>query len=73
MWILKNSKDLLEILSSRSQYVCNGIKIFDFSTLSTIPYVQLKSRLKQLIRRCHSKKNGEHLILHTYKADFLQE
>ena len=26
MWILKNSKDLLETLSSRSQYVCNSIK-----------------------------------------------
>jgi hypothetical protein len=24
MWILKNSKDLLETLSSRSQYVCNN-------------------------------------------------
>ena len=33
MWILKNSKDLLETLSSRSQYVCNSIKTFDFSTL----------------------------------------
>ena len=26
MWILKNSKELLETLSSRSQYVCNCIK-----------------------------------------------
>jgi hypothetical protein len=29
MWILKHSKDLLETLSSRSQYVCNSIKTLD--------------------------------------------
>ena len=60
MWILKNSKDLLEILSSRSHYVCNSIKAFDFSTLyTTIPHTLLKSRNKELIQRCFSKKNGE--------------
>jgi len=48
MWILKNSKDLLETLSSRSQYVCNNIKTFDFSTLyTTIPHILLKSRIKK--------------------------
>jgi hypothetical protein len=32
MWILKNLKDLLKTLSSRSQYLYNSIKIFDLST-----------------------------------------
>ena len=43
MWILKNSKDLLEyILSS-----CNSIKKFDFSTLyTTIPHSKLKGQIK---------------------------
>jgi hypothetical protein len=36
MWILKSSKDLLETSISRSQYVCNSIKTFNFSTLYTI-------------------------------------
>ena len=31
MWILKNSKDLLEYIQSRSLSSCNYIKIFDFS------------------------------------------
>jgi hypothetical protein len=38
MWILKNSKDLLEYMQSRSLSSCNNIKTFDFSTLyTTIP------------------------------------
>ena len=43
MWILKNTEDLLETLSSRSQCFCNSIKTFDFFTLfRTIPHAQLK-------------------------------
>ena len=60
MWILKNSKELLESLRSKSLSTCNSIKTFDFSTLyTTIPHPQLKERLKSLIHRCFSKKNGE--------------
>ena len=56
----KNSKDLFETLSSRSQYVCNSIKAFYFSTLyTTITHTLLKSRIKEFIQRCFSKKNGE--------------
>ena len=45
MWILKHSKDLLKILFSRSPYLCNKIKTFDFSTLYiNIPHAQIKSR-----------------------------
>ena len=59
MWILKNSKDLKDILRSRSISVCNSIKTFDFSTLyTTIPHSQLKERLKGLIHRCFQNKNG---------------
>ena len=60
MWILKNSKELMEILSSKSVSSCNSIKTFDFSTLYTsIPHEQLKARLAQLIRRSFFKKNGK--------------
>ena len=60
MWILKNSKELMEILNSKSVSSCNSIKTFDFSTLYTsIPHEQLKSRLAQLIKRSFFKKNGK--------------
>jgi len=60
MWILKISKNLLETLGSRSLYVGNCSKTFDFSTLyTTISHRLLKSRIKELIQRCFSKKNGE--------------
>ena len=37
-------------LSSRSQYVCNSIKTFDFSTLyTTISHTLLKSRITDII------------------------
>ena len=46
-------------LSSRSQYVCNSIKTFDFSTLCTaIPNTLLKSNIKELTQRCAPTKNG---------------
>ena len=39
MWILKNSKELLDQLKSRSILKINAIKTFDFSTLyTTIPH-----------------------------------
>jgi hypothetical protein len=53
------------ILSSRSQYVCNSIKAIDFSTLyTTITHTLLKSRIKELIQRCFSKKNGDQRYLY---------
>ena len=36
MWILKNSKDMLEYIQSRSLSSCNSIKIFDFSTTTRL-------------------------------------
>ena len=59
MWILKNSKELLEHLNSRSLAHINSIKTYDFSTLyTTIPHTKLKSRLKNLINQCFFYKNG---------------
>jgi len=52
MWILKNSKDLLENFKSRSFSEISSIKTFDFSTLyTTLPHEKLKSRLKELIHK----------------------
>jgi hypothetical protein len=53
--ILKNSKDLLEYIQSRSLSSCNSIKTFDFSTLyTTIPHSKLK-----LVQLGFIKKNGQ--------------
>jgi hypothetical protein len=77
MWILKISKDLLKTLSSRSQYIGNCINTFDFSILyTTISYRLLKSRIKELIQRCFSKKNGEqryqYLVIGRGKSYFIK-
>jgi hypothetical protein len=60
MWILKNSKDLLEYIQSSSLSSCNSIKRFDFSTLyTTIPHSKLKDKLRELVQLCFIKKNGQ--------------
>jgi hypothetical protein len=47
MWILKNSKDLLEYIYSRSLSSCNNIKSCDLSTLCTaIPHSKLNDKLR---------------------------
>ena len=57
MWILKNSKDLLEYIQFRSLSSCNSIKRFDFSTLYTsIPHSKLKNKLRELVQLCFIKK-----------------
>ena len=51
MWILKNSKELLDHLKSPNFNLITNIKSFDFSTLyTTIPHQKLKSRLATIIR-----------------------
>jgi hypothetical protein len=48
MWILKNSKDLLDNLKSRCFSQVSSIKTFDFLTLyTTLPHDKLKTRLKE--------------------------
>jgi hypothetical protein len=60
MWILKNSKDLLEYIQSRPLSSCNSIKTVDFSTLcTTISHSKLKDRLRELVQLCFIKKNGQ--------------
>ena len=59
MWILKNSKKLLEHLQSPNFNHITSIKSFDFSTLyTTIPHQKLKSRLATIIRNSFIHKNG---------------
>ena len=59
MWVLKNSKDLLENLKEQSLHSDNSIKSFDFSTLyTTIPHDNLKSKLKEIIKQSFFHKNG---------------
>jgi len=60
MWILKNSKDRVESLSSQSFSVITSIKTFEFSTLYTsIPHPKLQSRLKDLITNSLRAKSGK--------------
>ena len=60
MWILKNSKELLDNFNSHSLASVNSIKTYDFSTLYThIPHTKLKSRLAELIRNAFRFKNGK--------------
>ena len=60
MWILKNSKELLDNFNSNSLSSVNSIKTYDFSTLYTnIPHTKLKSRLAELIRNAFRFKNGK--------------
>ena len=62
MWILKNSKQLLENLQSQSSHI-NSIRTFDFSTLyTTIPHDKLKSRLCNIIRQAFRFKNGKKTV-----------
>ena len=60
MWILINSKELLDNLNSNSLASVHSIKTYDFSTLyTTIPHSKLKSRLTELIRNAFRLKNGK--------------
>ena len=59
MWILKNSKELLENLKAQSLHSVNSIKSFDFSIVyTTIPRDKLKSELKGIIKQSFFHKNG---------------
>jgi len=59
MWILKNSKILLEYIQSRSLSSSISIKTVDFPTLYTttcIPQLKLKDILEELVQLCFIKK-----------------
>jgi hypothetical protein len=58
MWILKNSKDLLDNLKSKSFSQVSSIKTFDFSTLYiALPHDKLKIRLKEIIQKAFSHRS----------------
>jgi hypothetical protein len=60
MWILKNSKELLESLKSPFLSQIYSIKTYDFTTLHTIiPHDELKTRLFSIIDSCFFNKNGK--------------
>ena len=60
MWILKNSKELLDNLQSHSLNSIHSIKTYDISTLyNTIPHTKLKARLSELIKNVFRSKNGK--------------
>ena len=63
MWILKNSKDLLDNLKSRT---------FDFSTLhTTLPHDKLKTRLKETIHKAFSHRNdGSKFVVLGYNSTY---
>ena len=69
MWILKNSKYLLEDMQSRSLPSCNSIKTFDFSTLyTTIPHSMLKDRL---IKKKNGQRRYKYLVIGRDRSYFV--
>jgi hypothetical protein len=72
MWILKNSKDLLDNLKSRSFSQVSSIKTFDFSTLyTTLPHNKLKTRSKETIHKAFSHRNyGSKFVMLGYNFTY---
>ena len=74
MWILKNSKDLLEYIQSRFPSSCNSIK-----HLTSLPSAQLFLTLswRELVQLCLIKKNGQrrykYLVLGKDKSYFVKK
>ena len=78
MWILKNSKELLEHLKSPNFNNITNIKSFDFSILyTTIPHDKLKSRFASIIRNSFIFKTGnlryKYLVLGHEEVYFVKE
>ena len=72
MWILKNSKDLLENFKSRSFSKISSICTFDFSTLyTTLPHDKLKSRLKELIHKAFD--NSRDFVILGYTSTYFSK
>ncbi|KAK3083912.1 hypothetical protein FSP39_005205 [Pinctada imbricata] len=78
MWILKNSKELLEHLKSTHFSKVHSIKAFDFSTLyTTIPHSNLKERLAKIISNAFTSKYGNRkykfIVVNYDKTYFVKE
>jgi hypothetical protein len=72
MWILKNSKDLLDNLKSRSFSKISSINTFDFSTLyTTLPHDKLKTSLKETVHKVFSHRNdGSTFVVLGYNSTY---
>ena len=58
MWILKNSKDLMDHFNYRTFSNISSVQIFDFSNLyTTIHHENLKPRLTEIIHKAFYFKN----------------
>ena len=78
MWILKNSKELLDNLQSQTLNRINSIQTFDFSTLyTTIPHSNLKQRISDIVKQAFVTKSGKrrftYLALNSSKAFFVKD
>ena len=78
MWILKNSKELLDHLKSPNFNLITNFKSFDFSTLyRTVPHQKLKSRLATIMRNSFIHTNGnrryKYLVLGCEGPYFVRE
>ena len=78
MWIIKDSKELLEHLKFPNFNLIASIKSFDFSTFhTTTPHQKLKSRLATIIWISLIHKNGnrryKYLVLCRAGSYFLKE
>ena len=78
MWILKNSKELVENLHSPHFSSVHSIRSYDFSTLyTTIPHDKLKLRLSDIIRGAFFHKNGsrryKYLVIHPFGNYFVRD
>jgi hypothetical protein len=74
MWILKNFKDILDNLRSKSFSQVSSIKTFEFSTLyTTLPHDKLKTlkKLKETIHRAFSHRNyGSKFVALGYNSTY---
>ena len=78
MWILKNSKELVDNLHSPHFNSVHSIRSYDFSTLyTTIPHEKLKLRLGDIIKSTFFHKNGSRrykfLVIHPLGNYFVRE
>jgi hypothetical protein len=72
MWVLKNSKDLLDNLRSRSLSQVSSIKTFDFSTqYTTLPHDKFKTRLTETIHKAFShRSDGSKFVVLGYNSTY---
>ena len=78
MWILKNSKELVDNLHSPHFNSVHSIRSYDFSTLyTTIPHEKLKVRLADIIKSTFFHKNGSRrykfLVIHPFGNYFVRD